>query len=105
MRPIPPKVKAQILGDPYYRVCARIDEHCAGRLTWEHCWIYSGRQINRKWAIIPLCWYHHLGQGLNKEMNQWISLTRATKADLAEFPNKNWEQIINHLQNKYGQID
>lgn len=88
MRKIPEKLKKEILADPYYKVCARKNDDCDGRITWEHAIIYAGRQLNEKWAIIPLCTYHHSvdlhqdGPGLDKAINVWIALNRATDAEL-----------------------
>ena len=94
MRPIPPKLKAQIASDPYMRTCARLGLDCNGRITWEHAFIYAGRQINEPWAIIPLCMYHHLGEGLNKKINKQIALSRATREDLQKYPKKNFYDSI-----------
>ena len=100
MAPIPKKVLAEILADPFYLVCARImDGGCSGRITFEHAFIYAGQQIQEVWAIIPLCWWHHLGAGLDKRKNQLISLLRATAADLAKYPNKNWTEELRRLKN------
>jgi hypothetical protein len=89
MRPISPKLKEEMERDPYYKKCARIqDGGCGGRITWEHALIFAGRQINAKWAIIPLCEYHHaVGAyqdrgNLLKEKNVWIALNRATDEEL-----------------------
>ena len=92
MRPIPPKLREQMANDPYYKKCARSSLECKGRITWEHAWIYGGKQINEVWAIIPLCVYHHLEEGLNKHENQKIALQRATKEDLDKYPKKDWEK-------------
>jgi len=97
MRPIPPALKEKIAADPYMKKCARRDGKCDGRITWEHCWIYGGKQINEPWAIIPLCVYHHLGPGLDKHENQRISLRRATREDLAKYPKKNWDYEARYL--------
>jgi len=75
--------------DPYYKACARRkDGGCGGRVTWEHTLIYGGKQLNEKWAIIPLCERHHgvntyqdNGE-LNKQENVRIALNRATEAEL-----------------------
>lgn len=102
MRLIPPKLKQIILADPYYQRCARFKEGtCDGRITWEHCWIYGGRQINEVWAIIPLCWYHHLGKGLDKQKNRYLSLKRASVQDLLKYPKKAWLQLIEYLNGIY----
>lgn len=90
MRKIPPKLREEMANDPYYLTCARLNITCKGRLTWEHAWIYAGRQINEKWAIIPLCEYHHLYEGFDKHENQRLALKRATPEDLAKYPKKDW---------------
>lgn len=92
MRPIPPKVKKQILEDPFYNTCCRPEKNeCEGRVTWEHALIYAGKQVNELWAIIPLCVYHHLGRGLDKHWNRQRALTRATAEDLAKYPKQTWK--------------
>lgn len=88
MRKIPAKLRQELAVDPYYQVCARRNADCAGRITWEHCWTYAGKQINERWSIIPLCWRHHLGDKLNKRINQQISYNRATKEELKKYPRK-----------------
>lgn len=97
MRPLSKKLKEQILFDPFYSRCCRHDGNCSGRVTWEHCWTYANRQINEKWAIVPLCWYHHLGAGFEKKFGQWISLGRATEYELKDYPKVNWRQIKENL--------
>lgn len=98
MRPIPEKLKREMAADPFYKVCARAkDGGCQGRITWEHAFIYAGRQVNERWAIIPLCWHHHLGEGLDKNVNKRISLARATDEDLAKYPRAPWAQIKKSL--------
>lgn len=89
MRKIPTEVLAEITSDPYYRVCARaIDGGCGGRLTLEHVIVFAGRQLNAKWAIIPLCAKHHSvlqyqDTGLlDKRINTSIALNRATDSEL-----------------------
>ncbi len=83
------------------------DHECIGRSTMEHVWVYSNRQINEKWAIIRLCeWAHSVCRcqnngGLDKEINEYLSLRHATDDDLRKYPNKNWKQIKNHLNKKY----
>lgn len=100
MRKIPTKLKEEMSIDPYYKKCARFNSECNGRITWEHAWIYAGKQINEVWAIIPLCEYHHLYEGLDKEENQRISLARATDEDLLKYPKKDWGQIRKWLKLK-----
>lgn len=98
MRPIPQELRDEMAADPYYAKCARADSTCDGRITWEHAWIYAGKQINEPWAILPICEYHHAvnmyqdGGDLDKQINQRLSLARATDEDLAKYPRKDWKQ-------------
>lgn len=98
MRPIPTKLKEIMSSDPYYKRCARANLDCEGRITWEHSYIYASCQINEVWAIIPLCWRHHLGDLLDKKENQRIALRRATPEDLAKYPKKDWEYEKKYLK-------
>jgi hypothetical protein len=104
MHETPKKTYEEILRErPFCERQALLHDHiCSGRSTMEHAWIYAGKQIPDKWAIIRSCWWAHLGSGLNKRINEWISLRHATEADLKKYPNKNWEQIRKHLNNLYG---
>lgn len=46
--------------------CERWSENeCSGRLTKEYALYYAGKQIQEDWAVIDLCWHHHLGKGLS----------------------------------------
>lgn len=105
MRPIPLKLRKLMSADPYYLKCARENAVCEGRITIEHCWIYSGRQINELWNLIPLCVYHHLDKGLDKDKNKYLALKRATGADLAKYPKRNWKQELEYLKQKYDNRD
>lgn len=107
--PIPKNILTEILVDDYYKKCARHTEKtCKGRVTFEHVFIYAGKQIQEVWSIIPLCEYHHdvlsyQDKGdLQKELNQHIALQRATDADLEKYPRRNWKQLKEYLSKKYG---
>lgn len=105
MNNMPLKLREQLSRNPWYSKCSRKNDECAGRITFEHCWIYAGNQIQEQWAIIPLCEYHHLGNGLVKWINQYISICRATDADLRKYPKINWHQLRNYLTEKYVQLE
>lgn len=85
MNNIPKKLREEMAEDPYMKICARENQDCSGRITWEHAIIYAGRQIQERWAIIPLCEYHHLGKGLNKRINRQIAFNRAMEEDLKKY--------------------
>lgn len=93
MNKIPPKLRQQLSLDPYYEFCARQSAECSGRITWEHALLYRGSQIQERFAIIPLCWHHHLGEGLVKVINVMIALRRATAEDRAKYPLLPWWRI------------
>lgn len=105
MRKIPKELRDKLSSLPEFSSCSRKSRHCWGRITWEHCWIYAGKQINEEWAIIPLCWRHHLGDMFNKEINQWISINKATASDLAKYPKRDWKHVKKYLNKKYGRND
>lgn len=93
MSKIPDKLRENLSNDPYYKKCARRTEgHCEGRITWEHAFTYKGRKIQARWAIIPLCWYMHLGPGLNKQRNREIAVSRATPEDRKKYLLLNFRQ-------------
>jgi hypothetical protein len=79
------------------------DHLCQGRSTMEHVWIYAGKQMNEKFSIIRLCEWAHLGPGLNKRINEWISLHHATEEDLKKYPKKEWNAIKKHLDKLFNQ--
>ena len=95
--------------DTYYQKCSRRgDGGCGGRITWEHAIIFAGRQLNEKWAIIPLCEYHHAvnmyqdGGNLNKEKNIYIALERATDDELQAISKAtNYIELRDRLAKKY----
>jgi hypothetical protein len=102
MRAIPPKLKTEILADPFYKVCIRDNKECRGRIEWEHAFVYAGRQINEKWAIVPVCTYHHREEGLVKNFNRWVAINRATKEDFKKYPKFDWIKLKNNLNKLYG---
>jgi hypothetical protein len=91
MNNMPLSLRNQCEADPYYQQCARSNFECAGRITYEHALIYAGKQVQAKFAIIPLCEYHHLGKGLRKKYNEVIALSRATPQDKLMYPLLPWK--------------
>ena len=102
MRPIPIKLRTQIAQDIFMQKCIYNNCDCEGRIEWEHAFLYAGKQINESWNILPVCIFHHRGNGLNKEYNQFRAIIRADIIDLeARMPKKNWRQVYNYLTKKY----
>lgn len=110
MRPIPKKLKAELLADPYYKRCC-LTGFTRFKIDFHHAWDYGGKQINEAWAIMPVWVRKHSPQGdkdsvhnckATKEYVQYLSLKRATPKDLKKYPKKNWQQVFNYLDKKYG---
>lgn len=112
MRKIPKGLKQKMVDDPYYKRCARMrvfgDHRCKGRITWEHAIEYKGRQLNKKWAILPICAYAHSVDQyqdngvLDKEKHKAIALGRATKRQLKDISSAiDYIKRRKHLRDKY----
>lgn len=112
MRAIPKKLRNEMAADPFYSKCSReglLGHTCDGRITWEHVFIFSGRQVNKIWAIIPLCEKGHSvdhyqdGGDLDKHINEWIALNRATVEELVEVSKaRNYVHYRDYLNGIYG---
>jgi hypothetical protein len=92
MNNMPLKLRKELSEDSEYKKCFRAGSECAGRITWEHALTYAGRQIQKRFAIIPLCVFHHLGEGLDKRWNVDCAMSRATEEDKKEFPILPWKR-------------
>lgn len=101
MRSIPLKLRKEIAEDPFMRRCVFSGDVL--NVSWEHCWTYSGKQINEKWAIVPLRRDLNINMQADvKEYCRWISINRATDEDFKKYPKNNWIQIKSFLNKKYG---
>ena len=93
MRQISQKTRKVLDTDRFYKQCARrgvAGHYCEGRLTMDHAVIYAGRQVDKPWAIVPLCAKAHSvdyfqdGGEHDKEISLWIALNRASDDELRE---------------------
>lgn len=92
MNNIPPALKKYILTDPYYKKCCLEDEECQyesghRQIEWHHAIIYAGKQLQKKWAIVPVCsGFHHKYADRSdiKERIVRVCVMRATKEELKE---------------------
>lgn len=112
---IPPQLRKKMAGTPYYSYCARqeaLHDHvCLPNplnfilIEWEHAIIVAEKQLQREWAIIPSCWWAHSGPGLNKSINHWIAVNRATDEELLEISRLggiDYFQYRKFLNDKFG---
>ena len=99
MRPIPLPLREKMAKNPFMSKCAYPD--CFAHPEWEHSFTYAGKQINSEWAIVPICKFHHRGDGLDKDFNRWVAVMRAKVTDYAEAPKVNWFQVKDALHDKF----
>ena len=94
MRPIPQKLRKQLSEDPEYKVCIIKDQiqygQCHGKITFQHALMYAGRQIQERFAILPMCVRHHLGDLHNQRRDEIIAMRRATEEDKLKYPRLQW---------------
>jgi hypothetical protein len=109
MRHITKKILTDILEDPFYKTCIRKKtRRCAGRITLEHAIIYAGRQVDEKWAILPVCAYNHCVDeyqdcgDIDKRFHEWVALSRMTEEYRKKYPRGDWERKLTILQKTYG---
>lgn len=86
MRPIPPKLRDEMAADPFYKRCC-ITGSMRGKIEWHHALIFKGRQVNEKWAILPVSKEVHasVSNPKIKQYLDWIMLNRATDEQLKKY--------------------
>lgn len=88
---IPPEIKEQLAKEP--QVCARKNNDCQGRITWEHARHHGLFQFSN-------CHFQ------NKKVNQELALKRATKADIEKYPRLMWRwEQVNGKNNPHGKSE
>lgn len=112
MNNIPPRLRKQLAADPFYKKCAREGLHgheCGGRITWEHAIMFAGKQVQERFAILPICAKGHEvdsyqdGGDLDKEVHLWLALSRATDDELRAISRTiDYRQKLNRLNVQYG---
>jgi len=103
MKPIPPKIRKALANDEFMERCCVTN---STEVTFEHCWTYSGRQINEIWAIVPLDAKLNTSHPPRevKDKCKLISLQRAKDLGMwkelkEKYPKKDWEQEFLKLSN------
>jgi hypothetical protein len=113
MNNMPPALREDCANDPLYKTCMRrelLNDHICksdprtGKLIeWEHALIFASKQVQKKFAIVPICWWAHSGPGLVKEINEWIAINRATDEELQSLSKVvNYFRKREYLNSKYG---
>jgi hypothetical protein len=99
-KPIPAKMREEMNNDPFMHSCCLANENCEGLIEWHHNLIYGGKRQNEKWAILPLCSWHHAiekQKDIKKELNK-IMVFRATEEELIPFC-----KVVDWISLKYAQ--
>ena len=101
MKPIPAPLRKQLAEETFR--CAREREGtCSGRMTVEHAF---GRRDQKRWKLVILCWFHHLGAGLDKELNRHLAYRQVNEKELKRAYPKTFDQHIQakkYLAEKYA---
>jgi hypothetical protein len=86
MRKIPEALRQDMQNDPFYKRCC-ITGTTAEKIDWHHAVIFASRQVNEKWAILPLARSVHeqVHREPYKSMCMWIALNRATVDELRPY--------------------
>lgn len=109
MRPIPQNLRKEMSNDPFYKQCCLGPYlgNCEGVIQWHHHLTFGGPQLSMKWAILPVCQFHH-DQARNTFINErllWIALNRASseeiKAVSKAIPYQNRLEWLNKIYGKY----
>lgn len=103
MRKIPKALIREMVASPFYRKCC-VTGKGNYKIDFHHNFIYAGRQVNRRWCILPLTKKVHDNIVKYKDRCDWIMLNRAPLRDLLEF-SKGGSLIAkkNRLNKKYGE--
>lgn len=102
MRPIPVKLKKEMEADPFYKKCC-ITGLTKCKIDWHHNFTWQGRQLNEKWAILPLAEHIHHQITKYKEKCDWIMLNRATDDELRQYSKAvDYLAMRNRLNKQYG---
>ena len=105
MRPIPQKLRDEMANDPYYKRCC-VTGSANEKIDFHHNLIFGGRQVNEKWAILPLAKSVHDDIVKWKEKCDWIMLNRATDEELEPYCKAiDYKQRREFLNKKYGEYD
>jgi len=102
MRPIPIKLRNELASNDFYDKCC-VCKYIG--VQWHHNLIHSGRQVNARFAIMPLCVPCH-EQARNKEFREklnWIMWNRATDEEIISYSKAiNYAREKERLNAKFG---
>lgn len=113
MNNLPKQLKDELSADPEYSRCAIPGGGHQGRITFEHALYFKGKQVQERFAIVPVCAAHH---GVDwwqdaptespKSVRVWIALNRATDEELFSISKVvNYHRERDRLNALYGKYE
>jgi hypothetical protein len=104
MNQIPKKLRDEMEADPFYTKCC-ITGVPAGiaKIDWHHNLIFAGKQVQEKFAILPLTKEVHDNIVKYKERCNWIMVNKMSEAELDKYSKVfNWRREKERLNKIYG---
>lgn len=102
MRAIPVKLREEMAADPFYKRCC-ISGATNEKIDFHHNLIFGHRQVNEKFAILPLAKSIHDDIVYHKEKCDWIMWNRASDEQIARYSKAiNYKLVKERLNKKYG---
>lgn len=107
MNHIPKSLNDEINEDPFYKKCClSLLGGCEGRIERHHALIFGGKQVQKKYCILPACSIGHHDKARRsdiKERFDWVWLNRASVEELKEISKaENYILKRDRLNQKYG---
>lgn len=101
---IPKKIRDEMSEDPFYQQCCITGTpNTSAKVEWHHNLIYAGKQVQEKFAILPLREDIHRNIVKYKEKCNWIMLNRATPEQLEKYSKAiNYKRELDRLNKIYG---
>lgn len=115
MNNMPAKLRKEMEVDEFYQKCCltglgfkATDENRFNpkRVEWHHNLIFAGRQVQKKFAILPVLKKYHDQEKKPeiKELLNWVMLNRMTPEELSEYSKVvHWKFELEKLNEKYGE--
>lgn len=104
MRRIPDELRREMERDPFYKRCC-LSLSSSGKIDWHHALIFAGRQVNAKFAILPLRTDIHarVHEPKIKKLCDWVMLNRASAKELKQYSKvTNLARYREQLNEEYG---
>lgn len=106
MNHIPKPLNDEINDDPFYQVCC-VTGLRTGKIERHHNLIYAGKQVQEKFAVLPIMEYIHKRADLThvKDILDWIMLNRASNEELDRYSKAiNLREKRNRLNLRFHRI-